>query len=178
MFKLQSPSKYSPFKTIQLSRCFSHCSKRFLNSLILMPFSFLFHLFHISKTLPFEDFFHQGKLKKVAWDKNGWIGRVKHRGHAVFGQKLLNTQYSMGRCAHKSPIMKWANASEKSSKKIHRCPTQPLTTLPLVHWLIQMGSYNTQWGKPVLQRACPPGDNSGFFAASPIQPFENEQNPL
>ena len=37
-FKLQSPSKHSPFDTIHLSRCFFHCSKQLLNSLILMPF--------------------------------------------------------------------------------------------------------------------------------------------
>ena len=39
MFKLQSPSNYSPFDTIHLSRCFFHCSKPFLNSLILLPLS-------------------------------------------------------------------------------------------------------------------------------------------
>ena len=49
---------------------FSHCSKQFLNSSILMPFKclccFLFHLFHIGKPFPpFEDFFHPGKQKKV-----------------------------------------------------------------------------------------------------------------
>ena len=33
--------------------------------------------------------------------------------HAVFGQKLLNSQCSVGRCAHKSPIMKWANVFSK-----------------------------------------------------------------
>ena len=32
-----------------------------------------------------------------------------HGGHAAFGQKLLNAQHSVGRCTHKSPIMKWAN---------------------------------------------------------------------
>ena len=73
MFKLQSPSKYSPFDIKYLLRHFSHCSKQFLNSSILMPFSasvfcfvlFCFlSLFHISKTFPFKDFFHLGKEKK------------------------------------------------------------------------------------------------------------------
>ena len=68
IFKRHSPSKYSPFDTIHLSGLFFHCSKQFLNSSILMPFSasaiFLLHLFHISKTFPYEDFFHPGKLKK------------------------------------------------------------------------------------------------------------------
>ena len=38
-----------------------------------------------------------------------WIGRVGHGGHAVFGQKLLNTKGHMSSCTHKSPIIKWAN---------------------------------------------------------------------
>ena len=62
--KLQSPSKYSPFDAIRLLRHFSHCSKQFLNSSILMPFSvsvvFCFTS-SISKTFPFEGFFSLGK---------------------------------------------------------------------------------------------------------------------
>ena len=68
---------------------------------------------------PFEDFFHPGKIKKVAQDKIRLIGRVELGGHAVFGQKLLNTQCSVGRCARKSPIMKWASGLKESSEKIH-----------------------------------------------------------
>ena len=75
MFKLQSPSKYSPFDGIHLSRFFFYCSSQFLNSSIFMSFSasamFWFHLFHISKTFPFEDFFHQENKKKVAQCKMG-----------------------------------------------------------------------------------------------------------
>ena len=56
---------------------------------------------------PFEGFLHPGKIKKVAQDKIRLIGRVEHGGHAVFGQKLLNTQHRMGRCTPKSPVMKW-----------------------------------------------------------------------
>ena len=44
-------------------------------------------------------------------------------------QKLLNTQCSVRRCAHKSPIMKWVSAM-KESLKIHWSWTQPLTTPP------------------------------------------------
>ena len=56
---------------------FFYCSKQFLNSSILIPFSasagFLFHLFYISKMFPFEDIFHLGKqtTKKVARGKMG-----------------------------------------------------------------------------------------------------------
>ena len=70
MFKLQAPLKYSLFDAIHLSRCLFHYSRPFLNPLILMPFStsalFFFHLFHIVKMFPFEDFFIQGnKQKKI-----------------------------------------------------------------------------------------------------------------
>ena len=58
MFKILSPSKYSPFDAIQLMRCFSHCSKQFLNSLILMPFS-VSAVFCFS--FPFEDFLQSEK---------------------------------------------------------------------------------------------------------------------
>ena len=34
--------------------------------------------------------------------------------HVIFGQKLLNTQHSVVKCTHKSPIMKWANVLKKS----------------------------------------------------------------
>ena len=63
----------------------------------------------------------------------GW-DRVKseggHGGHAGFGQKLLNTQHSVGRHTCKSPIMKWANTLKESLKTTHRSRTQPLTIPP------------------------------------------------
>ena len=43
-------------------------------------------------------------------------------GHAVLGKKLLNTLQGVGRCACKSPIMKWANSLkvfEKTSLKLN-----------------------------------------------------------
>lgn len=41
-------------------------------------------------------------------------------GHVMLfcGEKVLNTQLSVGACTHKSPIMKWTNALKDSSKKI------------------------------------------------------------
>ena len=44
-----------------------------------------------------------------------------------FGQKVLNTQCRVGRCLHKAPIMKWANAMKDSKKKkVAEAQTQPL----------------------------------------------------
>ena len=123
MFKLQSPSQDSPFDAIHLLRYFFHCSKLFLNSLILMSFSvlaiFLFYLFHMGKMFPFEDFFMAGGGGRgINRSHSGWRGRVGYGGHAVFSQKLQNTQRGVGRCTCKSPIMKWANMLKESSKKI------------------------------------------------------------
>ena len=105
IFKLKSPSKYSPFDAIHLSRWFF---------LILKT---VFELFHISKTFPFEDHFFSRKQKSCSGEIWG-IKRVRRRGRAVFCQKLLNTQWGVGRCARKSPIMKWARALKESPKPI------------------------------------------------------------
>ena len=122
MFKLQSPPKYSPFDAIHLSRSFLHRSKQFLNS-ILMPFSasavFCFTSSISAKHFHLRTFLIQGNKKRKSVrdrsdEQGGW-----GMGHAIFGQNLLNTQCSAGRCAHKSPVMKWANVLKESSKKIH-----------------------------------------------------------
>ena len=67
-FKLQSPSKYSPFDAIHLSRLFSTAQNSFWTRwfwclLVFLLFFILFHLFHI--TIPFEDLFHPGKQQKL-----------------------------------------------------------------------------------------------------------------
>ena len=70
MFKLQSPSKYSPFDAIDLLKHFFHCLKQFLDLSILMPLSasaiffFSSSSLHNRKTFPFEDFFHLENQKK------------------------------------------------------------------------------------------------------------------
>ena len=95
-------------QSIHLLRLISTAQK-FFNLLILMLFSasaILFHLFHIDKTFPFEDFFHPRKQKKLLRASLGWgMGFMPF----IFGQKLLNTQRGVGRCTCKSPIVKWAN---------------------------------------------------------------------
>ena len=72
MFKLQSPLKYSWFDVMHLLRCFSHCSKQLLNSLILMPFSasafFCFTSSTSTKCFPLKTFFIQGnKKRRLRW---------------------------------------------------------------------------------------------------------------
>ena len=80
MFELQSPSKCYPFDAIHLSRHFFHCSKQFLNSLILMPFSasaiFCFTSFTLAKHFPLGPFFIWGSKNKSLGarlgEQGGW----------------------------------------------------------------------------------------------------------
>ena len=74
MFKVQSPSKHSPFDATHLSRCFFHCSEQFLSLSILMSFSasavFCFISSTSAKRFPLRtDFFHWGNKKEVAQSK-------------------------------------------------------------------------------------------------------------
>ena len=100
--------------------------------LVFLPF-FSFHLFYIGKMFPFEDFFIQGNKKNVDWGEIWWLGRVGDRGHAIFGQKLLNTQHGVGRCVCKSPIMKWANTL-KVFKKFTEAECSLSGHCQLIHW--------------------------------------------
>ena len=102
---------------------FSHCSIQFLNSLILMLFSssavFCFTSSTSAKHFPLRTFFIRGNKQTNKSDlEKDWVNREEgHRGHVVFGQKLLNTPCGVDRCAHKLPIMKWVLNVLKSFQK-------------------------------------------------------------
>ena len=130
MCKLQSPLKFSPFDAIHLlKRFFSNAQNSFWTRwfwcfLVLLTFFCLFHLFHICKMFPFEDFFHRGnnKMWKVSMGEIRWTGRV---GHTLV--LVMNTQRGAGRCARKSPTMKWANLlrlQQKFTKAKHNLSQQ------------------------------------------------------
>ena len=120
MFKLQSPSNYSPLDAVHLSRCFFRCSKQFLNLSIFMPFSvsavFCFTSSTSSKCFPLKTFFIWGNTQKVSEGEIRSMGRAGHGGHATFGPEPPSTQHGVGRCAGQSPAMKWANALTESAK--------------------------------------------------------------
>ena len=146
MFKLQSPSKYSPFDTIHVLKHFPLLKTvfevpRFWCFLVLLPFLFVcFTSSALAKSFPSRTFIIQGH-KKVAQEEIRWIGWVGHRDYANFGQKLLNTQHGVGRCTRNHPS--WIGQTHwKSSKKIHWSRRQPLTTTP-ASTLMHMGSENT-----------------------------------
>ena len=138
MCKLQSPSKDSPFDAVHLLGRFFHCSKQFLNSLILIPFCasaiFCFTFSTSAKCFPLRTFFIQGKKNKslgVRLHKWGWGGGMGVM--LLFDQKLLNTQCSVGRCVCKSPTMKWENALKQSSKKFTEAEFSLSQQRQLVH---------------------------------------------
>ena len=62
-------------------------------------------------------------------EQGGWSIGVM----LFFGQKLLNTQHSVGRCAGKSP-KKWVNMFESSKKKITETQCSLSQKHQLVHW--------------------------------------------
>ena len=130
MFKLQSPSKYSPFYAIYLWRLFSTAQNslwthQFWCLLVLLPF--------FISPLP-----HQQNVSLGGLFSSRWIRRVGQGFHAVFGQKLLNTQQGAGRCAGKSPIVKWTNVLTESLKNFTKAECSLSQQYQLVHW--PMGS--------------------------------------
>ena len=63
-------------------------------------------------------------------------GGAQGGGRDILGEKLLNTQHSVGRCARKSPIVKWAKVLKESYKK----SIEAECSLSQQCQLIQMGS--------------------------------------
>ena len=104
---------------VHLLRHFFHCSKQFLNSWILMSFTasavFCFTSSPSAKHSSLRTFL-SGETKKhrLGWDHVNKGGG--EWGHAVFGQKLVNT-VQCGLCAPKSPSVKRLNSLKESSKK-------------------------------------------------------------
>ena len=76
-------------------------TKQFSNVSILMPFSasavFCFTSSTSAKRSPLRTFFIQGSKIKSCSRQDRVSRESGARGHAVFGQKLLNTQHGVGR---------------------------------------------------------------------------------
>ena len=112
---------------------------RFWCLLVLLMF-FCFTSSTLAKHFPLRTIFIQGNKQTKSHSGQAQVNREGGaQGSYHFWWELLNTQRSAGRCAHKSPIMKWTNVMEESLKKIHWSPIQPLTTPP-PGTLKQMGS--------------------------------------
>ena len=99
MFKLQSPSKYSPFNAVPLLTRFFPLIETVSTLLILMSFNpastvFCFTSSTSAKCLTLRTYFILGN-KSCLW-LDWWIGRMGHGGHASFGQKLPKSEVWAG----------------------------------------------------------------------------------
>ena len=133
IFKLQSPSKYSPFDGDAFSTAqnnFSICQFWFL--LVFLPF-FVSHLPHRQNVSLWETFSSR-EPKKITMNEVEWIGKVGHGGHGIFGPRLLNTRCGVGRCAPKSPIIKWAMCWIFKTKIFTEAKCSLSQQCQLVHW--------------------------------------------
>ena len=156
---------------------FFHCSEQFLKSSILMLFSasaiFLFHLFHLGKTFPFEDFFHLGKQKQSlgvrSGEQGGWgIGvmliLVKNccTLSTVWASVLVNhPSWSEQPCAHSF----FERIFKKNSLKLNTASHNNAS------WYTDTDGFleHTQWGKPVLQGDKGPAlQITPFFLGPPL----------
>ena len=168
MSKFQSPSKYSPFDTIHLSRCFFRHSKLFLNLSILMPFSataiFCFTSSIWTKCFPLIIFFIWEDTENLLRARVGMSRQGGAQGSCNFCSKsaehsakcgqvcLLVTRHKMG---------KWVETVLK--KKFTEAKHSPSQHHQLVHWYTRVPRTLTWQGKPVPQGAHPPEDNSCFL---------------
>ena len=102
MFKLQSPSKYSPFDATHLSRFFSTAQNRswtyqFWCLLVLLLF-FCFTSSTSAKHFPLRTFFIWGN-KKITWPflgKIGWIKKGGAQGSCSFWSKTADHSVQCG----------------------------------------------------------------------------------
>ena len=95
----------------------NHFQTRQFWRLLVLLLLFCFTSSASAKRFPLRTFFIHKQTKKVTWGEIRWIGRVGHHDYAVFAQKLLSAQCSVGRCTCKSPVMKWANTLREVFKK-------------------------------------------------------------
>ena len=137
-----------------------------------MPFSTsaiffcLFHLFHISNTLPFEGFFHWENTNKVAWGETGWIGRVGDEGYANFWPKTAEHSMIWAGALINNPS--WNG--QTCWKSLQKSSLKPKAASYNSSWYTDRDSFlehSPSRGKHILQRTCPPEDNS-VFGGSPI----------
>ena len=156
MFKLQWLSKYSPFDAVHVSRCFFHCSKQFLNSSILMPFSasavFCFISSTLAKHFSLRASFHLGK-------------QANKKSH--LRRDLVNREDGAQASCHF-----WSQIAEHNMVWPGVLINHPSCSLSQQHQRVHWHRWDprtfTYQGKPVLQGALPPEDNSRVLGESPL----------
>ena len=146
MFKRQAPSKYFlPIETFSslLKILFEHVDFDAFYSVSAI-FFFLFHLFHISKTFPFEDFFFVWETKKSRswWN---WLNRESGaQASGCFwskpaGHSELRWCREPSLSAQLSRALTWYRGNDYHSFEV---PCWPLSSLPsplggnLLSWIL------------------------------------------
>ena len=151
-------------------RHFSHCSKQFLHSSILMPFSasatFCFTSCTLAKCFPLRTFFILGN-KKVARGEIRWIGRVGPRGHVVFGQNCWTLTVVWAGALVNCPSWNGQTHWKNFLKKFTEAECSFLQQGQQMHWSRWVPWTLTWLGKTLLQGARPPDDNSRVFWVPP-----------
>ena len=111
-----------------LIETFFHCSKQFLNSSILMPFSasavFCFNSSTLAKPCSLRTFLIQGnKQTNKSYSGHDWVNKVggtPGRGGLPVSGQILNTQRSVGRCTLDHPSWngqtRWKSLQKNSLK--------------------------------------------------------------
>ena len=135
-FKRQSPSSTLPLMQCPYWDSFSSAQSSFWTHwfwCLLVLLLFFVSPLPQGKTFPSENRLHLGKQTTSCSEQD----QVNREGGALgpchFGQKLLNTQHGVGRCAHKSPITKWANVMSLQ-KKFTEAKCSLWQQRQLVHW--------------------------------------------
>ena len=132
--------------------CFSTAQNNFwicwFQCLLVLLLLFVSPLY-IGTVFPFEGFSQLGKQIEVAQCEIQWIRRVGHRGHAIFGQKLLNVLHGVGRCTCKSPSWNGQTHWNGLQKKFTDTKCSLSQHYQLVHWYRWVPGTLTQQGKPV-----------------------------
>ena len=128
--------------------------------LLVLLLCFLFHLYHIAKHFPLKTFFIRTNKKRVSQGEINWIGSVGPGDCAIFGQKLLNTQHGVGRCARKLPIIKCAYALKESSRNFHWSQCSLSLKHQLLYWWFL--EHSPSGGSLYYKGAHSPEDNYGL----------------
>ena len=102
-----------------------------------------------------------------------------HGAHAVFWSKTAEHSAGTGRCAHKSPMMKWANALKESSKKLTEANAASHNKANNASWCTDTDGFlehSPSWGSlyykgPALQKII-----LGFWGSSLEDVIESCEN--
>ena len=169
----------SPLDAIHLLRWFFSLLKTVFELVDFDAFQFfcrfLFHLFHIGKTFPFED--SSSRETKKSCSGQVRLGKQGGWGTGVM-QLLLRNCWTLGEvwagALVNHPTWNGQTHWKSLQKKFTEAERSLSQQCQLVHWYRWVLRTLTQPGKPVLQGARPPEENYGFFGSPSYCLLEND----